>query len=200
MTIATSWSFCCAGGTVPEFVQVMAQSPKTNQGAEASLLKQGATTIHQDSAAYEVSASSLTMEMEAVTHALRWIASRGDSQTTHAINKGPSSIRPTLELFQRKETPERQGGAHMGLPERIDTMHLDLILTERVQVNDDADTCAVICSKAHRKKDWPFGHNLVPNSRLCKTHSRLCKTRSRLCKTHRRLCTVDRQTTWPRLC
>ena len=25
------------------------------------------------------------MEVEAVTHALRWIASRGDSQTTHAI-------------------------------------------------------------------------------------------------------------------
>ena len=25
------------------------------------------------------------MKVEAVTHALRWIASRGDSQTTHAI-------------------------------------------------------------------------------------------------------------------
>ena len=25
------------------------------------------------------------MEVETVTHALRWIASRGDSQTTHAI-------------------------------------------------------------------------------------------------------------------
>ena len=29
--------------------------------------------------------SSLTMEVEAVTHALRWIASRGDSQITYAI-------------------------------------------------------------------------------------------------------------------
>jgi ribonuclease HI len=48
-------------------------------------VKQGATTIHEDSAAYEVSTSSLTMETEAVTHALRWIASRGNSQTTHAI-------------------------------------------------------------------------------------------------------------------
>ena len=48
-------------------------------------VKQGAITIHEDSAAYEVSTSSLTMEMEAVTHALRQIASRGDSQTTHAI-------------------------------------------------------------------------------------------------------------------
>ena len=48
-------------------------------------VKQGATTIHEDSAAYTISASSLTMEMEAVIHALRWIASRGDSHTTHAI-------------------------------------------------------------------------------------------------------------------
>ena len=36
-------------------------------------VKQGATTIHEDSAAYTVSASSLTMEVEAVTHAFRWI-------------------------------------------------------------------------------------------------------------------------------
>ena len=48
-------------------------------------VKQGATTIHEDSAAYMVSTSSLTMEVEAVTHAIHWIASRGDSQTTHAI-------------------------------------------------------------------------------------------------------------------
>ena len=48
-------------------------------------VKQGVTTIHEDSAAYTVSSSSLTMEVEAVTHALRWIASRGDSPTTHAI-------------------------------------------------------------------------------------------------------------------
>ena len=47
--------------------------------------KQGATTIHEDSAAYTVSTSSLTMEVEAVTHALRWIASRGDSRTTHVL-------------------------------------------------------------------------------------------------------------------
>ena len=48
-------------------------------------VKQGAATIHEDSAAYTVSTSSLTMEVEAVTHALRWIALRGDSQTTHAV-------------------------------------------------------------------------------------------------------------------
>ena len=48
-------------------------------------VKQGVTTMHEDSAAYEVPTSSLTMETEAVIHALRWIASKGDSQTTHAI-------------------------------------------------------------------------------------------------------------------
>ena len=46
--------------------------------------KQGATTIHDDSAACTVSTSSLNIEVEAVNHALRWIASRGYSQTTHA--------------------------------------------------------------------------------------------------------------------
>ena len=41
-----------------------------------------ATTIHE---VYTVSIYSLTMDVEAVTHALRWIASRGDNQTKHAI-------------------------------------------------------------------------------------------------------------------
>ena len=48
-------------------------------------VKQGVTTIHEYSAANTVPTSSLTMEVEAVTHALRWIASRGDNQTKHAI-------------------------------------------------------------------------------------------------------------------
>ena len=46
---------------------------------------QCATTIKEDGAAYTVSTSSLTMEVEAVTHALRCIGSRGNSQTTHAF-------------------------------------------------------------------------------------------------------------------
>ena len=37
-------------------------------------VEQDATTIHEGSAAYTVSTSSLTMEVEAVTHTLRWIA------------------------------------------------------------------------------------------------------------------------------
>ena len=64
----------------------MAKSPKTSQGGASLTVKQGATTSHEDSAVYTVSTSSLTMEVEAVTHAaLLWIASRGDSRTTQAI-------------------------------------------------------------------------------------------------------------------
>ena len=47
--------------------------------------KKGATTIYEDSEAYAVSASNLTMEVDAFTHALHWIAPSGDSQTTQAI-------------------------------------------------------------------------------------------------------------------
>ena len=56
---------------------------KTMQSGWGLTVKRCATTIHEDSAAHEVSTSSLAMEMEAVTHAIRWIASRGDSQTCH---------------------------------------------------------------------------------------------------------------------
>ena len=48
-------------------------------------VKQGESVIHEDIAADTVSTSSLTMEVEAVNHVLHWIASRGDSQITHAI-------------------------------------------------------------------------------------------------------------------
>ena len=61
-------------------------------------VKQGATTIHEDNAAYEVSPSSLTMEVEAIAHAFRWIALRGDSQTTHAI-----ILTDSMSLLQKVE-------------------------------------------------------------------------------------------------
>ena len=79
-------------------------------------VKQGATTIHEDSAANTVSASSLTMEMEAVTHALRWIASRGDSQTTchhpHRLNELATKSekwngKPRLECADGRHPPSK---------------------------------------------------------------------------------------------
>ena len=60
-------------------------SDTKDQSGWGFTVKQGVTTIHEDSAAYTVSTSSLTMEVDAVTHSLRWIASRGDSRSTHAV-------------------------------------------------------------------------------------------------------------------
>ena len=61
----------------------MAQSPKTSQGGAS--LSSNARLPSMKTAAYTISTSSLTMEVEAVTHAIRRIASTGDNQTTHAI-------------------------------------------------------------------------------------------------------------------
>ena len=66
--------------------------------------KQGATTIHEDSAAYTVSTSSLTKEVEAVTYTLRWIVSRGDCQTTRAIG-----VMDSTSLLQKVEWEARTG-------------------------------------------------------------------------------------------
>ena len=73
--------------------------------------KQGATSIHEDSAAYAVSTSSLTMETEAVTHALYWIISRGDSQTAHAI-----ILSDSVSLLQKVKSG-------MPTPARVNVRH-----------------------------------------------------------------------------
>ena len=41
--------------------------------------------LREDSGAHRVTTSSLTMEVEAVTHAIQWLASQRDAQITHAI-------------------------------------------------------------------------------------------------------------------
>ena len=48
-------------------------------------VKQGGRTVHEDSGAHRVTTSSLTMEVEAVTHTIQWRASQRDAQITHAI-------------------------------------------------------------------------------------------------------------------
>ena len=67
-------------------------------------VKQDATTIHKDSAAYTVSTFSLTMDVEEVTHVLHWIASRGDSQTTHDI-----LLTDSMSLLQKVEWEAQTG-------------------------------------------------------------------------------------------
>ena len=62
-----------------------------------------ASTIHEDSAAYTVSISSLTMEVEEVTHAFRWIASRGDKPHM------PSSSQIQRDCYEkRNENPHSE--------------------------------------------------------------------------------------------
>ena len=73
-------------------------------------LKKGATTIHEDSEAYEVLTSSLTMKMEADTHALCWIASRGNNQTTHAI-----IITDSMSLLQKVKNGMGSPGWHVSM-------------------------------------------------------------------------------------
>ena len=65
---------------------------------------QVATTIHVAYTTFTVSIFSLTMEVGAVTHALRWIASRGDSQTTHAI-----ILTDLVSLLQKVEWEAQTG-------------------------------------------------------------------------------------------
>ena len=53
---------------------------------------------------YDLRHSSLTVELEAVTHALRWIASRGGCQTTHAITLA-DSVRLLQKVKSGMESP-----------------------------------------------------------------------------------------------
>ena len=48
-------------------------------------VKQDGRTVHEDTGAHIVMTSNLTMEVEVVTHAIQWLASQYDAQTTHAI-------------------------------------------------------------------------------------------------------------------
>ena len=67
------------------------------------IVKQGATSIHEDSAAYTVSASGLTTEVEAITH-----VERCDIQTTHAIILADSRMMILLQKVLKKEEEKRR--------------------------------------------------------------------------------------------
>ena len=48
-------------------------------------VKQVGRTVHEDSGVHRVTTSSLTMEVEAVTHAIQWLSSQRGAQVTHAV-------------------------------------------------------------------------------------------------------------------
>ena len=62
-------------------------------------VKHGGRTAHEDSGAPRVTTSSLTMEVEAVTHAIQWLASHRDAQITHAI-----ILTDSMNLLQKGES------------------------------------------------------------------------------------------------
>ena len=61
--------------------------------------KQDGRTVHEDSGAHRVTTSSLTMEVEAVTHAIQWLASQRDARITHAI-----ILTDSMNLLQKVES------------------------------------------------------------------------------------------------
>ena len=62
-------------------------------------VKQGGKTVHEDSGAHRVTACSLTMEVEAVTQAIQWLASQREAQITHAI-----ILTYSMNLLQKVES------------------------------------------------------------------------------------------------
>ena len=41
--------------------------------------------MHEDNGVHRVTTSSIAMEVEAITHAIQWLASQHDAQITHVI-------------------------------------------------------------------------------------------------------------------
>ena len=75
-------------------------------------VQQGDCTIYEDSAAYAVTSTSLRMEMEAVTHALRWIASRRDNQTT---TRAVVLLIDCMNLLQKVKSGLRSPDWHLAM-------------------------------------------------------------------------------------
>ena len=63
------------------------------------MVKQGERIVHEDSGAHKVTTSSLTMDVEAVTHAIHWLASQHNKQITHAI-----ILTDSMNLLQKVES------------------------------------------------------------------------------------------------
>ena len=74
-------------------------------------VKQGGKTVYKDSGFHRVTTSSLTMEVEAVTHSIQWLAAQCDAQITHAI-----ILTDSVNLLQKLES-------EVGCPDWHTAMH-----------------------------------------------------------------------------
>ena len=62
-----------------------AVAEEANKSGWGYTVKQNGSTVQEDKGAYNITTSSLTMEVEAVSNALSWLVSRNDVRDTHAI-------------------------------------------------------------------------------------------------------------------
>ena len=86
-------------------------SATRDQSGWGFMVTLGGGTVHQDSGSHGVTTSSLTMEVEAVTHAMQWLASQRGTQITHAI-----ILTDSMNLLQKLESG-------MGCPDWHTAMH-----------------------------------------------------------------------------
>ena len=82
-----------------------------DQSGWGFMVKQDGRTVHEDSGAHRVGTSNLSMEIEAVTHAIQWLASQRDTQIAHAI-----ILTDSVKLLQEVESG-------MGCPNWHTAMH-----------------------------------------------------------------------------
>ena len=70
-------------------------------------VKQGGRTVHEFIGAQRFTTSSLTVDVEAATHAIQWLASLRDTQVTYVIN-----LTDSVNLLHKD-------GAWNGLPQPV---------------------------------------------------------------------------------
>ena len=103
-------SDCCCKQKMKSKLSLSSECVR-DQSGWGFTVKQDGRTVHEDSGAHRVTTSSLTMEVEAVTQAIQWLASQHDAQITHAI-----ILTDSMNLLQKVESG-------MGCPDWHTAMH-----------------------------------------------------------------------------
>ena len=94
-----STNVCLANSKPHDIVICTDGSVARDRSGWGFIVKQGGRTVHEDSGAHRVRTSSLTMEVEAVTHAIQWLTSQRDARITHAI-----LLTDSMNLLQKVES------------------------------------------------------------------------------------------------
>ena len=89
------------------------------------------TIIQEENAAYSVSTFSLTMEMEAVTHALRWVVSRDGSHTKRSCHHPHRLHEPAINRVKW----EAQAGVRESCTSRIEISRFKTLFRQLLSKN-----------------------------------------------------------------